>query len=55
MLLSFVGHFDGNAMPSAGTWPFMQSIICNADQKCQSTVTADERPGFTASGNQQSL
>ena len=48
-------HFDGNAMPSAGTWPFIQSLICNANNKCYQTVTSDEAAGFTSAGNPQSL
>ncbi|CAC5414478.1 ABCA1 [Mytilus coruscus] len=48
-------HFDGNAMPSAGTWPFLQSLVCNAENRCYQTVTADEAAGTTASGNPQDL
>jgi len=42
-------------MPSAGTWPFIQSLICNSDNKCYQTVTADEAAGVTSAGNPQSL
>ncbi|VDI42992.1 ATP-binding cassette, subfamily A (ABC1), member 1 [Mytilus galloprovincialis] len=48
-------HFDGNAMPSAGTWPFLQSLVCNAENRCYQTVTADEAAGTTATGNPQAL
>lgn len=48
-------HYDGTAMPSAGTWPFLRSLICNADFKCYQTVTAGETAGYTSAGNSQSL
>ncbi|XP_071145778.1 phospholipid-transporting ATPase ABCA1-like isoform X2 [Mytilus edulis] len=48
-------HFDGNAMPSAGTWPFIQSLVCNAENRCYQTVTANEAAGTTATGNPQAL
>ena len=50
-----IGHFDGNAMPSTGTWPFLRSLICNADNRCYQTVMADEAAGFTAAADPQAL
>lgn len=50
----FLGHFDGNAMPSAGALPFVQSFLCNFNNPCHSTVTEDENPG-TIGSFQQSL
>ncbi|XP_078319655.1 phospholipid-transporting ATPase ABCA1-like isoform X1 [Crassostrea virginica] len=47
-------HFDGNAMPSAGALPFVQSFLCNFNNPCHSTVTEDENPG-TIGSFQQSL
>jgi hypothetical protein len=45
----------GEPGESAGTWPFIQSLICNANNKCYQTVTSDEAAGFTSAGNPQSL
>ena len=40
-----LGHFEGNAMPSAGIWPFLQSLVCNAENRCKQTLTPDEAAG----------
>lgn len=52
VLLSFLGHFDGNAMPSAGAVPFVQSFLCNFNNPCYATVTEDENAGTTGSYSQ---
>lgn len=52
VLLSFLGHFDGNAMPSAGAVPFVQSFLCNFNNPCHATVSEDENAGTTGSYSQ---
>ncbi|KAL3869286.1 hypothetical protein ACJMK2_041989, partial [Sinanodonta woodiana] len=48
-------HFDGYAMPSAGTIPFLQSFLCNFDNQCHDTPTPSERPDVFSSYNQSLL
>lgn len=48
-------HFDGNAMPSAGAVPFVQSFLCNFNNPCHATVSEDENAGTTGSYSQSTL
>ncbi|XP_054645244.1 phospholipid-transporting ATPase ABCA1-like isoform X2 [Dunckerocampus dactyliophorus] len=38
-------HFRNKALPSAGTLPWMQGIICNINNPCFNSTTAGEIPG----------
>ncbi|XP_076463176.1 phospholipid-transporting ATPase ABCA1-like isoform X2 [Babylonia areolata] len=44
-------HYDGKAMPSAGTLPFVQSYVCNFNNTCHQEISADELPGNVPSFN----
>ncbi|XP_061181755.1 phospholipid-transporting ATPase ABCA1-like [Saccostrea echinata] len=48
-------HYDGNAMPSAGALPFVQSFLCNFNNPCHAKVTEDENPGTIGSFDQSTL
>uniref|UniRef100_A0A9J8AQC3 P-type phospholipid transporter n=1 Tax=Cyprinus carpio carpio TaxID=630221 RepID=A0A9J8AQC3_CYPCA len=41
-------HFPNKAMPSAGTLPWVQGIICNANNPCFRYPTPGETPGVVA-------
>uniref|UniRef100_A0A8C0FSF6 P-type phospholipid transporter n=1 Tax=Bubo bubo TaxID=30461 RepID=A0A8C0FSF6_BUBBB len=41
---SVLGHFPNKAMPSAGTLPWIQGIICNANNPCFRYPTPGESP-----------
>uniref|UniRef100_A0A8C3II28 P-type phospholipid transporter n=1 Tax=Chrysemys picta bellii TaxID=8478 RepID=A0A8C3II28_CHRPI len=45
---SVLGHFPNKAMPSAGTLPWVQGIICNANNPCFRYPTPGESPGVQA-------
>uniref|UniRef100_A0A4W6D283 P-type phospholipid transporter n=1 Tax=Lates calcarifer TaxID=8187 RepID=A0A4W6D283_LATCA len=45
IVLIFPGHFPNKAMPSAGTLPWVQGIICNANNPCFRNPTPGESPG----------
>ncbi|NWT46351.1 ABCA1 protein, partial [Chroicocephalus maculipennis] len=38
-------HFPNKALPSAGTLPWLQGIICNMNNPCFRHPTAGEAPG----------
>ncbi|NXF14022.1 ABCA1 protein, partial [Smithornis capensis] len=38
-------HFPNKALPSAGTLPWLQGIICNMNNPCFQHPTAGEAPG----------
>uniref|UniRef100_A0AAR2L9H2 P-type phospholipid transporter n=1 Tax=Pygocentrus nattereri TaxID=42514 RepID=A0AAR2L9H2_PYGNA len=42
------GHFPNKAMPSAGTLPWIQGIVCNANNPCFRHPTPGESPGVVA-------
>uniref|UniRef100_A0A8C5UIB8 P-type phospholipid transporter n=1 Tax=Malurus cyaneus samueli TaxID=2593467 RepID=A0A8C5UIB8_9PASS len=42
--VSVLGHFPNKAMPSAGTLPWIQGIICNANNPCFRYPTPGESP-----------
>ncbi|KAL8576509.1 hypothetical protein ACOMHN_003067 [Nucella lapillus] len=44
-------HYDGKAMPSAGTLPFVQSYVCNFNNTCHQQMSSDELPGSAPSFN----
>ncbi|XP_040215378.1 phospholipid-transporting ATPase ABCA1 isoform X4 [Rana temporaria] len=44
-------HFPNKAMPSAGTLPWMQGIICNANNPCFRYPTPGESPGVVGNFN----
>ncbi|KAM6972808.1 phospholipid-transporting ATPase ABCA1-like [Aplochiton taeniatus] len=44
-------HFPNKAMPSAGTLPWMQGIICNANNPCFRNPTPGESPGVVGNFN----
>ncbi|KAJ8306345.1 hypothetical protein KUTeg_016890 [Tegillarca granosa] len=48
-------HYDGNAMPSAGALPFLQSMVCNVNNTCRTQLTEDELPGMVNNFNQSML
>ncbi|XP_036407591.1 phospholipid-transporting ATPase ABCA1-like [Megalops cyprinoides] len=45
-------HFPNKAMPSAGTLPWVQGIICNANNPCFRNPTPGESPGVVGNFNQ---
>uniref|UniRef100_A0A668AEL9 ATP binding cassette subfamily A member 1 n=1 Tax=Myripristis murdjan TaxID=586833 RepID=A0A668AEL9_9TELE len=45
------GHFPNKAMPSAGTLPWIQGIICNANNPCFRSPTPGESPGVVGNFN----
>lgn len=47
----FSGHFPNKAMPSAGTLPWVQGIICNANNPCFRNPTPGESPGVVGNFN----
>lgn len=47
----FPGHFPNKAMPSAGTLPWVQGIICNANNPCFRNPTPGESPGVVGNFN----
>ncbi|KAM6980899.1 phospholipid-transporting ATPase ABCA1b [Aplochiton taeniatus] len=44
-------HFPNKAMPSAGTLPWIQGIICNANNPCFRNPTPGESPGIVGNFN----
>ncbi|NXF38927.1 ABCA1 protein, partial [Nyctibius bracteatus] len=38
-------HFPNKALPSAGTLPWLQGIVCNLNNPCFRHPTAGEAPG----------
>ncbi|KAI1888287.1 hypothetical protein AGOR_G00183470 [Albula goreensis] len=48
-------HFPNKAMPSAGTLPWVQGIICNANNPCFRSPTPGESPGVVGNFNQSIL
>lgn len=46
-----LGHFPNKAMPSAGTLPWVQGIICNANNPCFRYPTPGEKPGVVGNFN----
>uniref|UniRef100_A0A672QSV6 P-type phospholipid transporter n=1 Tax=Sinocyclocheilus grahami TaxID=75366 RepID=A0A672QSV6_SINGR len=44
-------HFPNKAMPSAGTLPWIQGIICNANNPCFRHPTPGESPGVVGNFN----
>uniref|UniRef100_A0A8C9Y8C4 ATP-binding cassette sub-family A member 1 n=1 Tax=Sander lucioperca TaxID=283035 RepID=A0A8C9Y8C4_SANLU len=44
-------HFPNKAMPSAGTLPWLQGILCNANNPCFSSPTPGESPGVVGNFN----
>ncbi|XP_033029913.1 phospholipid-transporting ATPase ABCA1 [Lacerta agilis] len=44
-------HFPNKAMPSAGTLPWVQGIICNANNPCFRYPTPGESPGIVGNFN----
>uniref|UniRef100_A0A673HYD8 P-type phospholipid transporter n=1 Tax=Sinocyclocheilus rhinocerous TaxID=307959 RepID=A0A673HYD8_9TELE len=44
-------HFPNKAMPSAGTLPWVQGIICNANNPCFRYPTPGETPGVVGNFN----
>ncbi|XP_019393966.1 PREDICTED: ATP-binding cassette sub-family A member 7 [Crocodylus porosus] len=45
-------HFPSKALPSAGTLPWIQGIICNANNPCFQYPTAGEMPGTVGNFNE---
>ncbi|XP_029368177.1 phospholipid-transporting ATPase ABCA1b isoform X2 [Echeneis naucrates] len=44
-------HFPNKAMPSAGTLPWIQGILCNANNPCFRSPTPGESPGIVGNFN----
>uniref|UniRef100_H3CLI7 ATP binding cassette subfamily A member 1 n=1 Tax=Tetraodon nigroviridis TaxID=99883 RepID=H3CLI7_TETNG len=44
-------HFPNKAMPSAGTLPWLQGILCNANNPCFRNPTPGESPGVVGNFN----
>ncbi|XP_026872164.2 phospholipid-transporting ATPase ABCA1b [Electrophorus electricus] len=44
-------HFPNKAMPSAGTLPWIQGIVCNANNPCFRHPTPGEAPGIVGNFN----
>ena len=51
MMVILSGHYDGKAMPSAGTLSFLQTYACTFNNNCNQKVTEDELPGTVPSFN----
>uniref|UniRef100_A0A8B9RBJ9 P-type phospholipid transporter n=1 Tax=Astyanax mexicanus TaxID=7994 RepID=A0A8B9RBJ9_ASTMX len=49
--LPISGHFPNKAMPSAGTLPWIQGIVCNANNPCFRHPTPGESPGVVGNFN----
>lgn len=49
--LFVTGHFPNKAMPSAGTLPWIQGIVCNANNPCFRHPTPGESPGVVGNFN----
>ena len=49
--VSAAGHFDGKAMPSAGTIPFLQSYFCTRNNTCHASPVRSEMPGVIENFN----
>ncbi|XP_062888600.1 phospholipid-transporting ATPase ABCA1-like isoform X1 [Mobula hypostoma] len=45
-------HFPNKALPSAGTLPWIQGIICNVNNPCFQYATPGETPGVVGNFNQ---
>uniref|UniRef100_A0A8B9I399 P-type phospholipid transporter n=1 Tax=Anser brachyrhynchus TaxID=132585 RepID=A0A8B9I399_9AVES len=45
------GHFPNKALPSAGTLPWLQGIICNVNNPCFQHPTPGEAPGVVGNFN----
>lgn len=45
------GHFPNKALPSAGTLPWLQGIICNVNNPCFQHPTPGETPGVVGNFN----
>ncbi|XP_067415194.1 phospholipid-transporting ATPase ABCA7 [Emydura macquarii macquarii] len=45
-------HFPNKALPSAGTLPWIQGILCNVNNPCFRYPTAGEMPGVVGNFNQ---
>ncbi|MGH0124822.1 UNVERIFIED_CONTAM: hypothetical protein FKN15_074026 [Acipenser sinensis] len=50
--LKIAGHFPNKALPSAGTLPWVQGIICNANNPCFRYPTPGEAPGVVGNFNE---
>uniref|UniRef100_A0A3B5A5W3 P-type phospholipid transporter n=1 Tax=Stegastes partitus TaxID=144197 RepID=A0A3B5A5W3_9TELE len=50
-VLVSAGHFPNKAMPSAGTLPWIQGILCNANNPCFRNPTPGESPGIVGNFN----
>ncbi|NXL93932.1 ABCA1 protein, partial [Alectura lathami] len=48
-------HFPNKALPSAGTLPWLQGIICNVNNPCFQQPTAGEAPGVVGNFNSSIL
>uniref|UniRef100_A0A8P4KAS9 P-type phospholipid transporter n=1 Tax=Dicentrarchus labrax TaxID=13489 RepID=A0A8P4KAS9_DICLA len=48
-------HFPNKAMPSAGTLPWLQGILCNANNPCFRNPTPGESPGVVGNFNDSIL
>ncbi|CAI5799096.1 phospholipid-transporting ATPase ABCA7 [Podarcis lilfordi] len=44
-------HFPNKALPSAGTLPWLQGIVCNINNPCFRNLTAGETPGLVDNFN----
>uniref|UniRef100_A0A668ANU0 P-type phospholipid transporter n=1 Tax=Myripristis murdjan TaxID=586833 RepID=A0A668ANU0_9TELE len=51
LLVGMACHFPNKAMPSAGTLPWIQGIICNANNPCFRSPTPGESPGVVGNFN----
>ena len=51
LCLSSPGHYPNKAMPSAGTLPWVQGIICNANNPCFRNPTPGANPGVVGNFN----
>ncbi|XP_020558036.1 ATP-binding cassette sub-family A member 1 isoform X1 [Oryzias latipes] len=48
-------HFPNKALPSAGTLPWIQSIVCNVNNPCFRSPTPGETPGVAGNFNNSLL
>lgn len=39
------GHFPNKPLPSAGTVPWLQGLVCNVNNSCFQHPTPGEKPG----------
>lgn len=50
----YLGHYPARALPSAGVFPWLQTLMCNLQNPCFNVPVDSEYPGQVNAPNQQS-